>query len=279
MKVAGVAAVTGAGGGIGFATAVELARRGFDVLALDLAAAMAGPLADAASGLPGAVEFRVLDITAPGDFAFPADLSVLVNNAGIRCAYLPIEEMPSEQWRAVFDVNLFGLVEMTSRAIPVLRRRGAGVICNVTSAAILRPIPFLAPYRASKAAVAAFGDSLRLELAPFGIRVVEVLPGPTQSHINADSMTRRIAEAVDYPPYAPMARRLYELNQDLPDAAPAADAAVMIVDAILRDDGPMRHGTSESSAAGLERWRGSSDEDIAAAALGAYTPDGSSRWR
>ena len=51
---------------------------------------------------------------------------------------------------------------------------------------------------------------------------------------------------------------------------PAADAAVMIVDAILRDDGPMRHGTTASSAAGLEWWRGSSDEDIAAAALGAY---------
>ncbi|MCD4533000.1 SDR family NAD(P)-dependent oxidoreductase [Nocardioides sp. cx-169] len=272
MALDGVAAVTGAGGGIGFAVAVELAARGADVLALDLREEMAGPLEEACASLPGSLTFRVLDVTDPGDFSFPDRLQVLVNNAGIRRAYLPVEETAAQEWRAIFDVNFFGLVDLTARAIPVLRARGAGVICNVTSAAILRPIPFLGPYRASKAAVAGFNETLRLEVAPFGIRVVEVLPGPTQSSIATDSMTKRVADAVNYPPYAPMAKRLFERNKELPDATPAAEVARSIVDSICNEEGPMRHGTSAGSVGALKRWRMSSDEQLAAAALDAFGP-------
>lgn len=263
-------AVTGAGGGIGFALACELAGRGHHVLALDLHDAMAPALLEATAHAPGAVTFQKVDIAAPGDFAFPDDLSILINNAGIRGSYLSIEDTPAADWRRVFDVNFFGTVEMVQRATPVLRSNGGGVICNVTSASLLRPIPFLASYRASKAATSALNESLRLELAPFGIAVLEAMPGPTSTGLATDSMTHRLVDAADYPAYAPMAHRLQELHQELPPAVDARVAANAIADAVEAADGPMRFGTSPASVATLERWRTTTDEELSLTALAAH---------
>lgn len=273
MKIEGLAAVTGAGQGIGLAVATELARRGFDVLATVLDATQVATVTAATRGLKGQVQCQVLDIRSPGDFQFPAGLRVLVNNAGIRQATYPAEEFTQDDWRAIFDVNFFGLVAMTRLAIPRMRAAGQGVICNVTSGSILRSYPFLGPYRASKAAVSSLCETLRLELAPFGIRVVEVLPGFTESGLNKDSPARRLSDAARFPAYAPMAQLLHEANSQVFLApTPAADAASAIVDAILDHGGPMRYGTDATSVAALEVWRTSSDEQLAAAALAPFAP-------
>ncbi|HYV60751.1 MAG TPA: SDR family NAD(P)-dependent oxidoreductase, partial [Acidimicrobiia bacterium] len=79
---------------------------------------------------------------------------------------------PLELWREMFETNVFGLVEATRRAIPLMREAGGGVICNMGSSSILAPVPFYAAYRASKAAVSALSETLRAELAPLSIRVV-----------------------------------------------------------------------------------------------------------
>jgi NAD(P)-dependent dehydrogenase (short-subunit alcohol dehydrogenase family) len=256
-----VVAVTGAGQGIGLGVTGALCRRGFDVLALVLEESMAEAVERAVHGSPGAARVEVLDVTDPADFAFPDDLWGLVNNAGIRRAYLPIEMSDPVEWRSVFDVNFFGLVEMTRRAVPVMRARGDGVICNISSGSLFSAIPFLAPYRTSKAAVSAFCECLRVEVAPFGIRVVEILPGATVSGINADSVLRRIADAVDFPPYAPMAERQWELNRTAAiEATPAEDVGEAIVDALTDDDGPMRYGSDEMSRQLLADWRTVDDE-------------------
>jgi NAD(P)-dependent dehydrogenase (short-subunit alcohol dehydrogenase family) len=259
--------------GLGLGLTVECARRGFDVLATVQQATMADAVVEAVAGLPGSVRTEVLDVTRPGDFAFPDKLRVLVNNAGIRRSYLPIEETPSDDWRAVFDVNFFGAVEMTKRAIPVLRATGGGVICNINSGSLVAPIPFLGPYRSSKAALAGFSEVLRTEVAPFGIRVVEILPGAIATNINTDSIMRRVADAVAFEPYAPMARRQRELNAAAPDALAVADAARAVVDAIMDDGGPMRYGTSEESNAALEAWRSTTDEDRMTAFIQRLVPE------
>lgn len=256
MTPTGVIAITGAGAGLGLGVATECARRGYQVLALILDESQRAGVLNATTDAPGPVDIKILDVSKPGDFAFPADLEILVNNAGIRLKNLPVEAISLDEWRLYFEINFFGAVELTRRAIPLLRARRGGVICNINSGSITGPYPFLGPYRATKGAMAAFSETLRAELAPFGVRIVEIMPGAVRTGINAESVTQRVAHAADYPPYAPMAHRQRELflasgfqpNEIEP-------AAARIVDALLDETGPMRYGTCDASDAGIEAWR------------------------
>ena len=181
-------------------------------------------------------------------FVLPAGLRVLVNNAGIETSYLPAESAPLAAWRAVFETNLFGLVELTQRAIPVLRAAGGGAIVNITSASLLFPMPFYAIYRASKAAVQAFGETLAAELRPFGIRVLEVLPGPIETDMLAGSA--REPEAARLAGYAALARWAHHARQGMNGATtPAALAARRIADALLDDAAPLRVACDDVGAA------------------------------
>jgi NAD(P)-dependent dehydrogenase (short-subunit alcohol dehydrogenase family) len=262
MEPTGTAVVTGASRGIGRAIATELARRGFDVVATmrdpaagaDLEAAAADP--DAAGGL----RLQRLDVNDPASIVLPTDLRVLVNNAGVEDDNLPLETMPSEIWRRMFETNVFGLVEVTKRAVPLMREGGGGVICNITSSSILVPVPFLGAYRASKAAVGVLGESLQAEVAQFGIRVVEIMPGPIETDMLAAS--DRPAAAIDDARYRALAQNMWTSRQGIRDAyTPASEAARRIADAILDDDGPLRYGCDDMSEGMLEGWRSiASDE-------------------
>ena len=265
MRAEGIALVTGASRGIGRAVSLELARRGFEVVATMRAPRAGATLAEEAARLGVRLRVERLDVTDPESIRIPSGLRVLVNNAGIEEDYLPVEATPIEQWRRVFEANLFGLVEVTRAAIPALRAAGGGVICNVTSSSGLVPTPFYAVYRASKAAVSAIGESLRAELAPFGIRVVEVLPGPIDTDMLAHSDRTYEAEAL--PGYEAMARRSLEMRRQVPSVTSAADAARAIADAILDDASPLRRGCDPLGEQLLGAWRQASDEDWIASML------------
>ena len=248
MKPQGIAVVTGASRGIGRAVALELAARGFDTVAT-----MRDP-ADGAD-LAGRAGVRVarLDVTDPSSIGLPAGLRVLVNNAGTESDNLPLEFMPAESWRKLFETNVFGLVEVTKRAVPLMRTAGGGVICNITSSSELAPVPFLGTYRASKAAVTALGESLAAEVAQFGIRVVEIMPGPIETDMLAAS--DRPAAAIDHAEYRALAEKMWEGRQGVRAAyTTAPEAARRIVDAICDDDGPLRYGCDDLSAGMLGGW-------------------------
>jgi NAD(P)-dependent dehydrogenase (short-subunit alcohol dehydrogenase family) len=239
VKAAGTALVSGAGRGLGRALALELARRGFDVLATMRDARAGQGLAEAAGPDARRIRVQALDVTKPETIVLPERLSVLVNNAAIETDYLPVEHAPLEAWRAVFETNVFGLVELTRRAIPRLRAAGGGAIVNLTSASLLFPMPFYAVYRASKAAVAALGETLRAELRPFGIRVLEVLPGPVETDLLAES--DREPEAAACAGYEALARWAQVGRRSMSGrTTPAAEAARRIADAILDERAPLR---------------------------------------
>lgn len=241
MEALGTALVTGASRGLGRAIALELAARGFEVLATMRRAADGASLPDEAAARGGRLRVAELDVTRPADAAraLPAELRVLVNNAGVECAYLPVERQPLDDWRAVFETNVFGLVDLTRSAIPRLRAAGGGVVCNVTSSSLLSPVPFYSAYRSSKAAVSAFGESLLAEVRHLGIRVIEVMPGPIDTDMLAGSA--REPEAAAWVEYREAALRLHAGRMSLGDlVTPAAEAARRIVDAILDDSSPLR---------------------------------------
>jgi len=247
MEPNGTAVVTGASRGIGRAVAVELAARGFDTVAT-----MRDPVAG--SDLVG-MRVEHLDVTDPSSIVLPAGLRVLVNNAGIESDNLPLEFMPIDSWQRLFATNVFGLVEVAKRAVPIMRAAGGGVICNITSSSTLAPVPFLGTYRASKAAVTALGESLAAEVAQFGIRVIEVMPGPIETDMLAHS--DRPPVAAGHAEYRELAERMWEGRQNIRDQyTSAAEAARRIVDAICDDEGPLRYGCDPLSEGMLAGWNG-----------------------
>ena len=259
MEIYGSALVTGASRGIGRAVALELARRGFDTVATMRDPAAGAGLADEAAGR---LSVRRLDVTDPATFDLPDDLRVLVNNAGVDTEYLPIEHADIGDWRRMFETNVFGTVALTSAAIPTLRANRPSVVCTVTSSSIVAPMPFYSAYRASKAAASAFGDSLRVEVAPFGIRVVEIMPGPVDTDMFR--LSTGDMDAARFPEYRAMADVAGELRSAHADprvVEPSA-AASAIVDAIVDSEGPMRYGCDPISLELIDLWRQTDDETV-----------------
>lgn len=278
MEPAGIAAVTGASRGIGRAIALELARRGFGVVATMRDPGAGAGMSDEAAEADGRLRVQALDVTRPDTVRLPDGLRVLVNNAGVEREHLPVEETPLELWRDMFETNVFGLVEVTRHAIPLVRAAGGGVICNIGSSSILAPVPFYAAYRASKAAVSAFSMTLRAELAPQGIRVVEIMPGPVDSDMLRHSQETMVAPAGE--PYRALAEHMNASKSMVASMIqPAGDAARLIVDAILDDDGPMRYGCDPMSTGMIDAWRRASDEEMMRGMLEQLVPEGAVRPR
>jgi NAD(P)-dependent dehydrogenase (short-subunit alcohol dehydrogenase family) len=169
--------VTGASTGMGAATARELASQGFHVLA----GVRRDQDADAIRA-PG-VEPVIVDITDADHVRALADrvgqdgrpLRALVNNAGIQLN-APVEALPLDQWRKLFEVNLFGHVAVTQALLPALIR-SKGRIVNISSLGGKIAMGGYGPYAGTKFALEAVSDSLRRELAPLGVQVVVIEPG------------------------------------------------------------------------------------------------------
>ncbi len=234
MKPEGLALVTGASRGLGRALALELAGRGFEVVATMRDPGAGGALPGLAAASGGRLRLLRLDVDRPETIAIPDGLRVLINNAGVDTAMLPVEAQSLTDWRKTFETNVFGLFEVTRRALPVLRASGGGVICNITSSSLLMGVPFYGLYRASKAAVAALGESLRAEVAPFGIRVLEVLPGPIATDMLAGSA--HLPEGATIEGYAGLAHDFQAGRQSVESLTTSPEeAARRIVDAVLDD--------------------------------------------
>ena len=254
VEATGPAVVTGASRGIGRAVAIELAQRGFEVHAT-----MRNT--DDGKGLDDDITVRRLDVNEPATYALPKGLRVLVNNAGVEDENLPLETMSEAVWRKLFETNVFGLVKITRAAVPHMRAAGGGVICNVGSSSVLAPVPFLGAYRASKAAVSAIGESLQAEVAPFGIRVLEILPGPIETDMLFTS--DKPSPAIDDPEYRVLAQKMWASRQGIRNQyTPTDEAARRIVDAICDDSAPLRVGCDDMSEGMLKAWRAAESEEM-----------------
>ena len=169
------ALVTGASSGIGAAVATRLMGSGWRVLA------GVRKKGDAPEG----TDEVLLDVTKPKQIQAAAErieeLDALVNNAGVALA-MPLEHVPLDELRKQLEVNVVGQVAVTQALVPALRR-SRGRIVFVGSIAGRSALPFLGPYAASKHALEAIADSLRIELKPWGIHVSIVEPGTIRTPI------------------------------------------------------------------------------------------------
>jgi NAD(P)-dependent dehydrogenase (short-subunit alcohol dehydrogenase family) len=200
--------ITGATSGIGREAALRLVRGGHLVLA-------GGRRADALAALAresgGRLEPVVLDVTDPASVEAARELverrtggrglDVLVNSAGYALPG-PLEALAERDLRELFDTNVFGLLAVTRAFLPAMRERGQGRVVNVGSIMGRVAMPLLGAYNASKHAVAALTDALRMELAPFGITVVLVEPGAIRTGFAARALAGLAAYRDPGSPYA-----------------------------------------------------------------------------
>lgn len=173
-----VVLVTGASSGIGRATAAHLAAGGWTVYA---AARRLDRLEELASAGIRPVELdltrnRSIESCVESVIERTSRLDALVNNAGYG-SYGAVEDVPLDEARRQFEVNVFGLARLVQLVVPQMRRQGSGRIVNVTSVGGRVHEPLGGWYHATKFAVEGLSDCLRMELEPFGIKVSVVQPG------------------------------------------------------------------------------------------------------
>ena len=185
--------VTGAGSGFGRGAAIELANRGHRVIGGTLTADEAAALDE--EGIDG-LEGRKVDITDDADLAGlgALEVDVLVNNAG-RGQLGPLAHVPIEKVRQVFEVNVFGTLRVTQAVVAGMVERGRGRVIIVSSIAGVSSGPLSGPYAMTKHALEAMTMSLRAELAPVGVEVGKLNPGPYATGFN-DAMVDGVVELV-----------------------------------------------------------------------------------
>ncbi|HMB22095.1 MAG TPA: SDR family oxidoreductase [Anaerolineales bacterium] len=173
--------ITGCSTGIGRDLTQHLTQAGYTVVAT-------ARHTDALNNLQAALKLP-LDVTQPDSIEEAVActvqqfgrIDILVNNAGYALRGV-LEEVSVEQVQQMFDVNVFGVLRLIQAVVPLMRKRGSGRIVNVSSISGKLAAPVNGTYSASKFALEALSDALRLELVPFGIQVVVIEPSVIKTH-------------------------------------------------------------------------------------------------
>ena len=225
--------ITGCSTGIGRAAASELADRGHHVVAtardpaslegLDVAQRLALDVVD--------------DASVAAVAAAVGEIDVLVNNAGVS-ARGAIESYPLDEARRLFETNVFGVLRTIGAFAPGMRERGAGLIVNVSSVEGVVSSPLGGIYSATKHALEAISDSLRLEIGHFGVRVVVIQPG----YFATAMREKKTPVPIDGTPYEGLRRQWDGADERLLGGPrPGADVvARAIADVVEADDPPTR---------------------------------------
>lgn len=233
-----VVLITGCSTGIGRDLAGRLTQAGYSVIAT---ARQFESLAD----LPAALKLA-LDVTQPTSIAQALEctlarfdrLDVLVNNAGY-ARVGALEEVPLDSVQQMFDVNVFGVLRMIQAVVPHMRRQGGGRIINVGSIAGKLATPVNGPYSATKFALEALSDALRLELEPFGIRVSLIEPGAIKTRFDqtVNALAQATLSAADSP-YRVLYREYQQSSDGMRRNEPGPEVVSRVIQQAIEASAP-----------------------------------------
>jgi NAD(P)-dependent dehydrogenase (short-subunit alcohol dehydrogenase family) len=224
--------ITGCSTGFGRASAVELKKRGFEVVAT-------ARRPEVLDGLD--VDARVaLDVTDDASvasaLAAAGPVDVLVNNAGISVSG-PVELVPLDEVRRLFETNFFGAVRMMQAVLPQMRSRGSGTIVNVSSVSGKVAAPLSGFYAASKFALEAVSEAMYFEMGHFGIRTVLIEPGYFKTSISDSG----IRYGVDDAPFKELAEATDKMTETLGRGeAPGPEVVAMAIADAIETPGAVR---------------------------------------
>jgi len=263
--------ITGTSTGIGHATALHLARRGYRVYATMRNTAKGDQLGAAAAAENLNLVIETLDVADHQSMldcvarimAVEGRIDILINNAGLSSSS-PIETYPEDEHRALFEANYWGPVKLTQAVLPAMRERASGAIINISS--VLGRIAWAnqGAYCASKFAIEAFSEALAQEVAPFGIRVAIIEPGVTASAI-FDNTPVHYDRASPYKTAMRRNGRFYSVG--IADATPAEQLAETIEEALTAEQPKLRHAVGFGTQAIPRRAAMNDEEYVALATL------------
>jgi NAD(P)-dependent dehydrogenase (short-subunit alcohol dehydrogenase family) len=266
-----VAVVTGSSSGIGYATAIQLARSGYFTFATMRNPEKGGDLIRAAKNeeLPILVEqLDVTDLDSIKDFMSrrlavnsSGRIDVLVNNAGYGLMG-SLEDLSMKEIQDQLETNLLGAIRVTQQVLPVMRAQGSGIIVNISSGAGRIGFQGLSAYVATKFALEGLSESLAYEVGPFGIKVVLIEPGTVKTKAFDNMVIGQAALRKDSP-YASMLDNLNVAFKTWLDKASTPDqVAATILQAISSQEPKLRYAVGQDVVALLEKRRTLSDEQF-----------------
>jgi NAD(P)-dependent dehydrogenase (short-subunit alcohol dehydrogenase family) len=261
-EITRIAVVTGSSSGIGFETALLLARSGFHTYATMRNLEKSKNITEIANTEKLPLQVVQLDVNDDISVKNAIDkivaaenkrIDVLVNNAGYGL-FGPLADTSIEEIKAQFETNFFGVIRVTQQVLPVMRKQnsGGGTIVNVSSVGGRIGIPILSAYQSTKFALEGLSESMSYELEPFGIRVVIIEPGFVRTNIiNSSTSAEKALDPKS--PYFPLMQKVKNhfksMMENASSSSPPEEVAKVILHAITSENPQLRYTVGNDAAA------------------------------
>jgi NAD(P)-dependent dehydrogenase (short-subunit alcohol dehydrogenase family) len=251
-----VALVTGSSSGMGFATAIMLARAGIHTYASMRNLKKSKTITELASteNLPlQVVQLDVIDKKSVKEaitkiVTEKERIDVLVNNAGYGL-FGSLEDISIEELKAQFETNFFGVIRVTQLVLPIMRKQKSGTIVNVSSVGGRIGLPVLSAYHSTKFALEGLSESMSYELEPFGIRVVIIEPGVIRTNIMNSSVIAKKAQDPKSPYFSLIQKVEYNFKLMMEnESSPPEEVAKAILGVVTSENPQLRYTVGNDAA-------------------------------
>lgn len=263
-EITRIAVVTGSSSGIGFETALLLARSGFHTYATMRNLEKSKSITEIANTEKLPLQVVQLDVNDDISVKNAIDkivgaaaeenkrIDALVNNAGYGL-FGPLEDTSIEEIKTQFETNFFGVIRVTQQVLPVMRKQnsGGGTIVNVSSVGGRIGVPVLSAYQSTKFALEGLSESMSYELEPFGIKVVIIEPGFIRTNIvNSSTSAQKALDPKS--PYFPLTQKVKNhfksMMENASSSSPPEEVAKVILQAITSKNPQLRYTVGNDAA-------------------------------
>jgi len=251
-----VALVTGSSSGMGFATAIMLARAGIHTYASMRNLKKSKTITELASAENLPLQVVQLDVNDKKSVKEAITkivtekerIDVLVNNAGYGL-FGSLEDISIEELKAQFETNFFGVIRVTQLVLPIMRKQKSGTIVNVSSVGGRIGLPVLSAYHSTKFALEGLSESISYELEPFGIRVVIIEPGVIRTNIMNSSIIAKKAQD----PKSPYFSLIHKVENNFKlmmenESSPPEEVAKVILGVVTSENPQLRYTVGNDAA-------------------------------
>jgi NAD(P)-dependent dehydrogenase (short-subunit alcohol dehydrogenase family) len=275
MKAQNVALVTGSSSGIGFETALLLARNGFKTYASMRNLEKSKNITQLANREKLPLEVVQLDVNDDISVKQAIDkivaaedyrIDVLVNNAGYGL-FGALEDLSIEEIKAQFETNFFGVVRITQQVLPVMRKQKSGTIVNISSVGGRIGLPGLSAYHSTKFALEGLSESISYELEPFGIRVVIIEPGFIRTNIMNSSIIAKKAQDPKSPYFSSiqqLERSFKSAMENISASSPPEEVAKVVLQAVTSENPKLRYAVGNDASSLIQAKTTMSDTEFEA---------------